>query len=132
MPTEKSVHIKRYAGLAVMFIWIAGLLATACFLAIPSFDKELFTGNEKSVFTFSIKTNKKVHHVEDDLQLKFPEKTALVNVGLRLSSSPGSDYVYPNGSIKINKLFHDQKLKQSGNGHNNNQSKVFSIKAVPK
>lgn len=63
---------------------------------------------------------------KDDIM--FSDKTTLVNIALRMQVIPTGTEPEPGGTISINKIIHDQKLKKIIKPNKED----FSIRAVPK
>ena len=127
---DQISRIRKFANNAIIIIWTAGfcaiLLLSAYFLFFTSEASAEYNRVEAFMGT------KKLADVD-----LFTDKTTLVNIGLRMQTIQANTEMESGGTISINKIIHDQKIKKIKKAAKTDKPvKVekpgFSVKAVPK
>jgi hypothetical protein len=119
---EQIYIIKKWARNAILIIWIAAIsfmLVLIIYLVLSSVKPDL---NNLTGYTASKDSGQK------NDEIFFSDKTTLVNIGLKMEVMSENVTITSNGSISINKIKYDQKLKRQ----NQIPKPGFSIKAIPK
>ena len=127
---DQITRIRKIANACIVIVWLAGLGAIMVLLGYFLF----FSENAKDANNKKNERKNGFTKVADETV--FADKTALVNIGLKMQAIREDSTVESNGSISINKIIHDQKL----NKIKKEQVPVaapakktdFAIKAVPK
>lgn len=119
---EQIYIIKKWARNAILIIWIAAIsfmLGLIIYLLLSSVKAD-----QNNLMGYT--ANKGSGQQNDEFF--FSDKTTLVNVGLKMEVMSENVVITTNGSISINKIKYDQKLKKQ----NQIPKSGFSIKAIPK
>ena len=119
---NQIIRIRKFANNAIMIIWVAGFIAmlvlVAYFLFFTEYEQQAdHNRNEKGQGSV----------IQAAEATMFTDKTTLVNIGLRMQAIKEDSDLQPNGTIRINKIIHDQKLIKASP-----VKPDFAVKAVPK
>ena len=114
---EQTLRIRRFANNSIRVIWVAGILCMLIFiiyfLILPA------KAERNAIGALQAKSN---------TESLFTDKTALVNIGLRMQEIPeNTEEAKPVGTIRINKIIYDKKINKT----KKTTAPDFFIKAVP-
>ena len=114
----QTLQIRRIANNSIVIIWIAGICCVLIF----------------SVYFFILPAKAENTRIEGMLNVNsnteslFTDKTALVNIGLKMQDIPETAQVRSMGNFRINKIIYEKKINKPAKP----TMPDFSIKAVPK
>jgi len=98
--------IRHFAKMAVLVIWLAGIVSVLVFVLYFEF----FASNITPFNSFANETVKQSNRENEEAALE--DNTTLVNFGIKFQERGGGAYRPLNGSISIHKLHYDQQLKK--------------------
>lgn len=119
---DQSRQIRRLANNSIIAIWIAGiccmLIFATYFFILPSKAEAI----------------KAAANTNANNEALFTDKTALVNIGLKMQSIPETAEVRSMGNFRINKIIYEKNynIPQRVTKPVKTVKPDFSIKAVPK
>ena len=115
---EQTIQLKKIANNSIIIIWIAGisclLIFAVYFFILPA--KAEHAGTEVML------------NANSNTESLFNDKTALVNIGLRMQAIPEAAEVRSMENFRINKIMYEKKINKPERA----TTPDFSIKAVPK
>ena len=114
----QTLQIRRVANNSIIIIWIAGIFCLLIF-AVYFFILPVKAENTRSEGILNTNSN---------TESLFTDKTALVNIGLRMQDIPETAQVRSMGTFRINKIIYEKKFNKPAKP----TIPDFSIKAVPK